>query len=83
MWYGYPYGEGGWWGKDGNWYVSGWAEYWPWWTAYPLHRGMKVVERHTLPLASGPHPWTMVQKAAYHGAIPPQGFAPRGYLFSS
>ncbi len=83
MWYGNPYGKRGWWGEEGNWYVSGWAEYWPCWTARPLHKGPKVVERHPLPMAYGPHFWTMAQHSAYHGAIPPQGFAPMGYHFSS
>ena len=83
MWYGDPFGERGWWGKDGNWYVSGWSEHWPCWTARPLYRGPKVVERYTLPMAHGPHFWTTMQHSAYHGAIPPEGFAPRGYRFSS
>ncbi len=79
MWYGDPYGKGGWWGW--GWYCSGWAEYWLCWTASPLCEGPKVVEKHPLPIFHGPHFWTMSQKAAFHGATPPMGFAPEGFLF--
>lgn len=81
MWYGNPFSEKGWCGKDANWFTSGWGNYTYWATEkrnnayrwiYSVHNFVEHEKFHFF-----------AQKAMFHGSIPNPGFPPLSFYFSS
>ncbi len=77
MWSKNPFGKGGWWGKDGNWYVSGYCNYTFWVTekGKEAHRNINFVHS----FVQNAHINQFAQLGMFHGALPNPGFPPLSF----
>ncbi|NPA14927.1 MAG: hypothetical protein GXO44_00075 [Deferribacteres bacterium] len=81
MWTKNPFQKGGWCGKDGDWYSSGWCNYQMWHIEKEKGAYRWVPSVHNF--VENPHIHFFSQKAMFHGAIPNPGFPPLSFFPSS
>ncbi len=77
MWCKNPFDRGGWWGKNGNWYASGWGGYSHWFTEKAAGAYRQI--NWPTPFVQHPKIHHFAQKAMFHGAIPNPGFPPLSF----
>ena len=81
MWNKNPFKERGWWGKNGNWYTSGWCHYQMWITEKGKNAYRYTNSIHAF--IENPCIHFYSQKVMFHGAIPNPGFPPLSFYPSS